>query len=300
MQFSKILNDPLYLEMSEHILDNVISYDLNNNYFKIKKGDQKTINYVLEAAKQLGHIGGSMNSYGHAKYLLATGKLPLSKDPETGRYMVDTKKPEFEIVNEAFNGEGYVDILQECFIAKNVASDYVIKNINQQYLKGNFETLSSTETYKPLHESYVDIIKNSQIPYHHFNVNYKNNTLKFHDKNYNFAEDLNYKLTEGKLNESEASKYFKQAQDADEKFFDICKSITKQLIKMVENVATKLASDNNDTLKLETLDYEFINQEDIIKEFFDSQYNDNHPLIKNLTKHYEVDNIADLVQKFNS
>ena len=295
MDISKILKDTQYQEMADHILDNVINYDLNNNYFKIKKGDPKTIMYVMEAAKQLGHIGGSMNSYGHAKYLLATGRLPLSKDADTGRYMVDLQKADFEIINEAFDGKAYVELIKEGLEAKHKASEQVLKVIQSQYMKGNFDV--NNNIYTSLNEAYIQIVKDSQIPSHHFKV--ENNNLKFQAKNYSVAEDLNAQLKEGILNESQAGQYFKKAQDQDEKFFDTCNSITRQLVKLVELVATKLAADNQDSLQLETLEYEFVNQADIVKEFFASQYGENNALLKILKEHYEVKSTEELLQKFN-
>jgi hypothetical protein len=93
--------------------------------------------------------------------------------------------------------------------------------------------------------------------------------------------DLNTLITESsdtkEINFSQ--KILEVAMFSDATFVELCQKIGKNLISVVEKFAEKIAENKGVKIDLSTVKYHFLNREQVVKSFFESQYTGSHALM---------------------
>lgn len=278
--------NPVYENLMHEFADNVIAYDMHNNYFTFETTDPITGNILIEAINACGH-SGQMASYGHLKFMLTYGFLPFSL--EEGRVVIDMEEPQHVITLEAFGekGLGYGDVMKESVDMLEATSKIVSECIlKKKPIEGPL---------KMLHESYQDIKEKSMLPNHWFDDSVSQYALIV-EKKKPFAEKFDMLIVEGKTSDDEAQKLFERALMADEKFFELCRQVGKTLLKVVETVAIEIAENKGVEIDLSKVEYRFVSEDEIFKQFYDNQYKYFGKISETLMNHYGVSTMEDLVK----
>ena len=270
-RFGNLPKNEIYEHLLDELVDNVLCYDTHNNYFTFQTSDPKTGQILMEAARMCGH-NGTMDSYGHLKFMLSYGFLPLTEIDN--KVKVDLQDPEIVIPLNVFDepGVGYLEIMQESLKFLDVASSSLV-----------FAAQKKKDLSRPLSlvtESYEQIRNSSKLPSHWFNESQYQ--LLVENKK-SISEKMDRLITESNNEDLERNqKLLEVAMYEDTSFFELCQKIGKNLIQVVEKFAEKIAKNKNVTIDLSSVKYHFLKQEEVVKQFFESQYNESHSLIQDI------------------
>lgn len=293
-QFGNMPKNNIYEHLLDVIIDNVICYDMRNNYFSFETQDKKTAEILTEAMLLCGH-SNVMDSYGHLKFLLSYGFLPLTEDVKNNRIKVDLDNPECVISLTVFGekGLGYLDVMYASIKDLDMSSELLISDIQKR---------KDLTTSLKFHAEIYNVIKhNSKIPSHWFEDN--KYTISVEDKKTIALKMQNVLDASVDTEDLDINKVaFEMAKRYDRDFFNMCQNIGRELINIVTHFASKIAENKGVSIDLSTVKYNFLDQEEVVKQFFESQYNDSHMImqsIKNKGVDYKLDDIQDIINEMH-
>lgn len=274
--------DETFNELLNEMADNVLAYDINNEYFTYKTDDPITGQILAEAKRKAGH-SLTMDSFGHLKFLLTYGFLAMSENEE-GRMAIDLKDPQYVVSLDAFGerGLGYGQMLKEQIEHINYMSDIVATEVKKKQM--------NPQSLKNLIEAYENLKESSVLPRHWFSTG---DCSLLVEKKGALADNMDRLITEGN---AEAKMLLESYMQEDEKFFTVCKNVGKTLVSFVEKVAEKIAENKGVNINLKSVEYSFVSEEAIVKQFFENQYGGFKGIMEGLRSHYNVNSDQELLK----